>query len=76
MAYPEKSDIIASIKNPQLILDEFLKGVSVSTGVTGNPIVYVGGFSMVFIFVKNGEKWAIRIWHVELNYHRLEDRWV
>lgn len=59
-------DIISSIKIPQLIKDPVLTGSSVQIGKSGMPVMYVGGFSMVFPMTKGNEKWAMKVWHTEI----------
>jgi len=66
MSYPTKADIISSVINPQFIKDTFLQGAIVQLGKTGRPIMYTGGFSMVFPLQKGNEKWAFRVWHIEI----------
>lgn len=59
-------DIISSVKVPQLIKDPFLVGSKIQFAPSGMPIMYVGGFSMVFPMIKGNEMWAMKVWHTEI----------
>ena len=59
-------DIISSIGVPKLIKDNFLDGASIVKSKSRSPLMFVGGYNIVFCFLKNGQKWAVRVWHVEI----------
>ena len=63
---PEISEITQSILVPALIKDSFVKDGTFAVLPDGNPKRYSGGFTSVYPFVKNGEKWAFRCWHSDL----------
>lgn len=71
---PEISEITQSILVPALIKDPFVKDGTFEILPDGNPKRYSGGFTSVYPFVKNGEKWAFRCWHNDLGNvkHRME----
>lgn len=71
---PEISEITQSILVPALIKDSFVKDGTFEVLPDGNPKRYSGGFTSVYPFVKNGEKWAFRCWHSDLGNvkHRME----
>jgi len=66
MSYPSKTDIVNSVCCPQLIKDIFLQGTFFKIGFNGQPVKWGGGYSLVFQFVKNEQKWAFRVWHTEI----------
>ena len=67
---PSISNIIDSVKTPQLIKDPFIKGASFDRMPSGEPVRYTGGFTVVFPVTVNGEKWAFRCWHTDLGNMR------
>jgi serine/threonine protein kinase len=62
---PSISNILDSIKVPDLIKDELIRKGTFETSSKG-VIYYTGGFTVVFPIVVNQEKWAFRCWHTEL----------
>ena len=63
----EISDIIIAIENKNhFVLDPFIRQGDFVKAANGHPLRYVGGFTAVFPFVINDEKWAFRCWHVEM----------
>ena len=70
----EISEITQSVLVPALIKDSFVKDGTFEILPDGNPKRYSGGFTSVYPFVKNGEKWAFRCWHSDLGNvkHRME----
>lgn len=60
-------DIIASISAPSLIKDGFIRNGILLRLPNGDPVAYVGGFSIVFKFKVNGDFWAFRCWHNTLD---------
>jgi serine/threonine protein kinase len=70
MGFPSLSDIISAARNRQFIKDPFFEGESIRSLRDGRPEMYGGGFSQVFIIVKNDEKWAFKVWHSEIVNNR------
>lgn len=60
-------DIITSVSVPSLVLDEFIRRGSFAKLRNGDVQAYVGGFSVVFPVIVNGEKWAYRCWHIPID---------
>jgi serine/threonine protein kinase len=60
-------DITASISAPSLIKDGFIRNGSFQRLSNGDPVAYVGGFSIVFKVKVNGNLWAFRCWHNTLD---------
>lgn len=72
---PIISSIRTSVENQQtLVLDPHARGGTFCRGQQNQLIAYTGGFSVVFPYVANGEKWAFRCWHTEMGNirHRIE----
>ncbi len=63
---PNISEIKQSILIPPLIHDDFVKGGQFCLLPNGDPEFYSGGFTAVFPFIRNGEKWAFRCWHGDI----------
>lgn len=64
---PILSSIRTSVENQQaLILDQHAKNGSFCRDARGRLIAYTGGFTIVFPYEVNQEKWAFRCWHAEL----------
>jgi len=61
-------DIISAVKVPQLIKDPVLTGSNVLIAKSGTPVMFNGGFSMVFPMVKGGEKWGMKVWHTPIEH--------
>lgn len=66
MSYPTKSEIITAVINPNFIKDKYLQSAAVQIGHSGRPVLYTGGYSMVFQLLNRGEKLAFRVWHIEI----------
>ena len=61
-SYPSISDYITSLKTPQLILAQELKGGYIQE-MNGKVIRYAGGFCVVIpFFLESGKKVAVRCW--------------
>ena len=56
-------DIISSVSVPALIKDDFIRRGSFAKLENGDFQAYVGGFTIVFPVLVDGEKWAFRCWH-------------
>lgn len=72
---PIISSIRTSVENQQtLVLDPHARGGTFCRGRQNQLIAYTGGFSVVFPYIANGEKWAFRCWHTEMGdvRHRIE----
>jgi serine/threonine protein kinase len=67
MDYPRPSDIIAAVRDPQFIKDNFFEGCAVKILETSRPEMYSGGFSLVFPIWKGAEKWAFKVWHTRIS---------
>lgn len=63
---PNVVDIIQSIQVPQLIKDSFISRGKPVLDSRGRPIHYTGGFAVVFPFMVDGEKWALRCWSADI----------
>lgn len=64
---PILSSIRTSVENQQaLILDPHAKNGLFCRDARGRLIAYTGGFSIVFPYEVNHEKWAFRCWYAEL----------
>jgi serine/threonine protein kinase len=64
---PTIPEIKISIENKDLFVkDEFVRKGSFVRNANGSLIMYTGGFTAVFPFVANGEKWAFRCWHANI----------
>jgi len=66
MSYPTIADIKASIESKVLIKDSFAQSGVFERLPNNNLKMFVGGFSVVFPFERNGENWAFRCWHTDL----------
>lgn len=66
---PTVPSIRTSVENQSvLVLDEHAKNGIFRRDARGRLIAYVGGFSVVFPYeTVNGEKWAFRCWHSDVN---------
>ena len=66
---PTIPSIRTSVENQSvLVLDEHAKNGVFRRGARNQLIAYTGGFSVVFPYeVANGEKWAFRCWHLDVN---------
>lgn len=66
---PTIPSIRTSVENQNvLVLDEHAKNGVFRRDARGRLIAYTGGFSVVFPYeTANGEKWAFRCWHVDVN---------
>ena len=66
---PTIPSIRTSVENKSvLVLDEHAKNGTFQRDVRGRLIAYTGGFSVVFPYeTSNGEKWAFRCWHSDIN---------
>lgn len=66
---PTIPSIRTSVENQSvLVLDEHAKNGVFRRDARGRLIAYTGGFSVVFPYeAANGEKWAFRCWHVDVN---------
>ena len=62
-----EDDILVSVTIPQLIKDEFIKKGTFQLLPNGEPVVYTGGFAMVFPVVVDNKKWAFRCWRSTLS---------
>lgn len=69
---PTIPSIRTSVENQSvLVLDEDAKYGVFRRDARGRLIAYAGGFSVVFPYeTANGEKWAFRCWHVDINNSR------
>lgn len=64
---PIVSSIRTSVENKDiLVLDAHAKSGSFCRGRQNQLLAYTGGFSIVFPYIVNGEKWAFRCWHTEM----------
>lgn len=64
---PTIPEIKISIDNKDLFVkDDFVRKGSFARNANGSLIMYTGGFTAVFPFVVNGEKWAFRCWHANI----------
>lgn len=64
---PILSSIRTSVENQQkLILDTHAKNGQFCRDIRGRLVAYTGGFTIVFPYETNSEKWAFRCWHAEL----------
>ncbi len=63
---PNISEIKQSVLIPALIRDSFVKDGQFCLLPNGDPEFYSGGFTAVFPFIRNGEKWAFRCWHGDI----------
>jgi serine/threonine protein kinase len=66
MSYPTILDIKTSIESRVLIKDTFVQTGTFERQPNNVLKMFVGGFSVVFPFTKNDEKWAFRCWHANL----------
>ena len=66
---PTIPSIRTSVENQSvLVLDEHAKNGVFRRDARGRLIAYTGGFSVVFPYeAANGEKWAFRCWHIDVN---------
>lgn len=66
---PTIPSIRTSVENQNvLVLDEHAKNGVFRRDARGRLVAYAGGFSVVFPYeTANGEKWAFRCWHVDVN---------
>lgn len=66
---PTVPSIRTSVENQSvLVLDEHAKKGIFRKDARGRLIAYTGGFSVVFPYeIANGEKWAFRCWHSDVN---------
>lgn len=66
---PTVPSIRTSVENQSvLVLDEHAKNGIFRRDARGRLIAYTGGFSVVFPYeAANGEKWAFRCWHSDVN---------
>lgn len=72
---PIVSNIRTSVENKDvLVLDAHAKSGTFCRGRQNQLLAYTGGFSVVFPYIANGEKWAFRCWHTEMGdvRHRIE----
>jgi len=70
MIFPPLTDIVAAAKTPQLIRDPFLNGNSITLLGSGRPDMFAGGFSQVFSVDKDNDKWAFKVWVLEIEQIR------
>jgi serine/threonine protein kinase len=61
------ADIKASVSSRVLIHDRFFANARFETDSRGRLKSYVGGYSIVFPCYVNGEKWALRCWHIPVD---------
>ncbi|MGZ4089176.1 MAG: protein kinase domain-containing protein [Bacteroidia bacterium] len=66
MSYPSRTDIETAVRYPQFIKDSFFDGATLELTSRGQPMSYGGGFSQVFPMLKEGKKWAFKIWYKEI----------
>lgn len=66
MFTPTRVEISNAVKYPQFIKDPFLSGYTLGYNTNGKIQEWSGGFSMVYCFVKEEEKWALKVWHTEI----------
>ena len=64
----DKQAIINAVRN----LSSFLKipelrGAYLRLTKSGMPFLYSGGFNMVFQIIHNDKRWALRVWHVDMD---------
>lgn len=64
--YPSIQDIVSTIKHSQFIQDPIIKIGKVEKTLIGKPILYAGGYTVVFPFKVGNEKYAFRCWHKDL----------
>lgn len=64
--YPSIQDIVGIIKYNQFIFDPIIKNGKVETSMIGKPHTYTGGYTVVFPFKVQNEKFAFRCWHKDL----------
>ena len=66
---PTIPSIRTSVENKDvLVLDNHAKNGTFERDARGRLIAYTGGFSVVFPYrTANGEKWAFRCWHSDIN---------
>lgn len=72
---PIVSSIRTSVENKDiLVLDAHAKSGTFCRGRQNQLLAYTGGFSIVFPYIVNGEKWAFRCWHTDMGNvrHRIE----
>ncbi|MBR5103124.1 MAG: hypothetical protein IKV05_00380 [Bacteroidales bacterium] len=62
-----EDEILVSVTIPQLIKDEFIKKGTLQLLPNGDPVLYTGGFAMVFPVVVDKKKWAFRCWRATLS---------
>ena len=63
----EIRDIRTSVENHhRLILDSHAKSATFLKDQKGRLIAYAGGFSVVFPYIRNNEKWGLRCWHADI----------
>jgi serine/threonine protein kinase len=67
------NDISNSLSVPSLILDQELKNAVFELTNLGLPVMFVGGFSVVFPAHVGSKKYAFRCWHASLE--NLKDRY-
>lgn len=60
-------DIRTAVENQNVfVLDEHARGGSFVKDRRGRLLAYAGGFTVVFPYTVNAEKWAFRCWHTDL----------
>lgn len=66
---PTIPSIKTSVENKDvLVMDEHAKQGTFKRDARGRLMSYAGGFSVVFPYqIENGEKWAFRCWHADVN---------
>ncbi len=66
---PTIPSIKTSVENKDvLVMDEHAKQGTFKRDARGRLMSYAGGFSVVFPYqIDNGEKWAFRCWHADVN---------
>lgn len=60
------ADIVDIVQVSQLIRDDFIKNGKLILDEKGRPQHYTGGYAIVFPFVVNKEKWALRCWYANI----------
>lgn len=66
MTLPLKEDYIASIQQPNCIIDPKLIGGHPIKSKLGRLNFYAGGFNLVFPYVVNSSKYAVRCWIADI----------
>ncbi len=70
MGFLALNDIKSAAMDNRFIKDPFFQGLGITLLGSGKPEVYAGGFSQVFLIIKNNEKWAFKVWHNEIPDNR------